>query len=286
MGAKDWTVLSEVGRDISETADGGFILTGEIWRDSIGSFYDMFAIKTDQNGNIEWSKTYKGPGNSQGFKILELHDGGYVVHGVVNIGSKNPDMLTIRLDTEGDTLWTRSYGGPEYERSYTLIETAQHQLAISGLTDSYSTGYGDTYLTLLDLDGNLLWSKSYGGEGGEQGNAIAQTKDGGFIIGGNTNGSFGIESGPYIIKTNSSGETQWSLTYQYDDYDDVSSIIELQSGYFMITCHHNTFMALSPDGGQGAMNRLQKPSQRMLPHKLLISPFLLEVPACIPSHTI
>jgi hypothetical protein len=155
------------------------------------------------------------------------------------------------LTPNGDTVWTRSFGGPEYERSYTIIETPQHQLAIAGLSNTYSTGYGDAYLTLLDLDGNWIWSKSYGESGGEQANAITATRDGGFILGGNTLGSFGLESSAIMIKTDGEGNVQWSMAFGNGDYDDVTSIIELETGQYMVTGHKNRIMELNSKGFSG-----------------------------------
>jgi hypothetical protein len=240
----------ENGRNVKETMDGGFILTGERNRDT-SDVYDMFVAKTDPEGNVEWSKSYMGPGNSQGFKILVLSDGSYIVHGVVNIGTENPDILTIRLTADGDTLWTRSYGSEGHERSFNLIETAQHQLAIIGLTDSWTAGYGDIYLTLLDLDGNLLWSKVYGSSGGEEGQIITQTSDEGFIFGGYANNSFDIETGLYLVKTNSAGEIQWSMTYHDNDVDIVYGIVELDSGGYLVAGHIRNFLKITNQGITG-----------------------------------
>ncbi|HEX5112568.1 MAG TPA: T9SS type A sorting domain-containing protein [Saprospiraceae bacterium] len=240
----------ENGRNVKETPDGGLIITGERNRDT-SYVYDMFATKTDAEGNVEWSKSYMGPGNSQGFKILVLSDGSYIVHGIVNIGTENPDILTIRLTADGDTIWTRSYGSNGYERSYNLIETAQHQLAIIGLTNSWTAGYGDIYLTLLDLDGNLLWSKVYGGSGGEEGHSITQTVDGGFIFGGYANQGFDIETGLYVVKTNSAGEVQWSMTYHDNDVDNVTAIAELVSGEYLVAGHSRNFLKINKEGITG-----------------------------------
>lgn len=241
----------ENGRDIAETVDGGFILTGELTRDSLNLHYDVFVIRTNENGEILWSKSYQGPGNTQGFKILELPGGDLIVHGVINIGSENPDILTMRLDSSGDTIWTRSYGGPEYERSYTLTLTSHQELAVAGLTSSYCTGYGDTYITLLGMDGNLHWSKSYGNIGGDQGNAITETRDGGFIFGGNSLGSFEPDGCRYILKTNSAGDVQWSMSYSDGASDDITSIIELETGEYLVTGHNENFMKLTSGGNMG-----------------------------------
>lgn len=237
---------SENGRDVIETSDGGFLLTGSMLRDT-NYTTDMIAVKTDSQGNVEWSRSFVGTYSSVGWKVLELQNGGYVVHGRIYTDSVYSDLLTIRLTTEGDTLWTQTYGGSETEFSYSLIETAQHELAVVGTTSSYGAGQEDILLVLLDLNGNLLWSKSYGGLGGETGYAINQTNDGGYIIGGRSS-SFGLESDMYLLKTNPSGELQWSKIFDQIDHAHATSIIALETGNFLVAGHSDHVLKIDPEG--------------------------------------
>ena len=95
-------------------------------------------------------------------------------------------LLSISVQAQPDTLWTRTFGGSNSDWSSCGIQTIDEGYIIVGSTESYGSGNGDVYLIKTDTNGYELWQRTYGGTNNDHGNSIHQTSDGGFIIAGGT----------------------------------------------------------------------------------------------------
>ena len=105
----------------------------------------------------------------------------------------------------------RTYSGSDSYMGNSVQQTLDEGYIIAGTKESSAKGEKDVYLLKTDLNGDTLWTRSYGGEGDQKGKSVQQTSDGGYIIAGYTGGSF--SSSVYLIKTDSSGDTLWTQTY-------------------------------------------------------------------------
>jgi hypothetical protein len=163
---------------IQETFDGGFIITGET-HDS------LYLRKTNQSGDTVWTSCC-GIWPSRGFSVQQISDSGYVVTGAVD----GTDIILVRYDTSGNVLWTKIYGGDGIDIGEAVAQTSDGGFIITGITDSFGAGSYDLYLIKTDVNGDTVWTKTYGGVGQEKGDYIQVTHDGNFIITGLTT-SFG-----------------------------------------------------------------------------------------------
>jgi len=178
--------VHEVGRYVRQTGDGGYILVGYIST----TYRDIKLAKTDSNGNLVWSKTYGGIKEDYAFSVQQTNDGGYVVLGTTSsLGNGNQDFWLLKTDTNGDTLWTKTFGGTGYDFGYSVKQVSDNGYVLIGKTGSFSN-YDDIWLIRTDMNGDILWSKTFGGSGVERGYSIQQTADYGYIISGVTD-SFG-----------------------------------------------------------------------------------------------
>ena len=100
-------------------------------------------------------------------------------------------MYIIRIDENGDTLWTRVYGGSDLDRGYSVIESPFGGFLITGPTKSFGAGEQDIWLVKIDSNGDTLWTKTYGGANIDGGLSIIECSSGGYLIAGHTN-SFGM----------------------------------------------------------------------------------------------
>jgi len=175
---------------------------------------EIYLIKMDSLGNILWSKVYGGGEWDFPGCIQITEDGGYIIVGETSsFGKGGYDVYVIKTDSLGDTLWTRTYGGVEYDRGRWIEITEDKGYIIVGSTKSYGRGETDIYLIKIDSLGNVLWEKTYGGEGKEEGRVVYSTYDSGYIIIGSTS-SFGEgETDIYLIKIDSVGNVLWEKTY-------------------------------------------------------------------------
>jgi hypothetical protein len=204
----------EMGYSVQQTSDGGYIIVGGIG--PLGS-RNVYLIKTDVNGVEQWSQTYGGTSDSTSNSVQQTTDGGYIICGYSNyLGNDEnwtTDVYLIKTDVNGVEQWSQTYGGTEYESSYSVQQTTDGGYIIVGETYSFGNGGSDVYLIKTDVNGVEQWSQTYGGTEYEIGYSVQQTTDGGYIISGRTD-SFGNGSLDfYLIKTDGNGLEQWSQTY-------------------------------------------------------------------------
>ena len=102
---------AEWARSVQPTSDGGYILAGQT--DSYGAGEkDVYLVKTDAGGNMQWEKTFGGPDNDWAFAVTHTSDGGYAVGGVTwSFGAGENDFYFIKTDAQGQVEWERTYGG-------------------------------------------------------------------------------------------------------------------------------------------------------------------------------
>lgn len=202
---------AEGARAIRPCPDGGYIVAGYTFSHGAGDA-DLLVIKTDDQGNKAWSKTYGGAGNEYGNACLCLWDG-YVIAGYTSSsGSGGRDIYVVKLDLKGKEIWSRTFGGPSWDVGTALCESNDGNVYVCGYTHSFGEGEEDVYLIKIDGSGNKIWSRTYGGARLDMANSVYLTADGGLLIGG-TSGSFSNNTDFYLIRTDEQGKESWSKTY-------------------------------------------------------------------------
>jgi len=142
-----------------------------------------------------------------------------------------------------DTAWTRTYGGNDDDRGYSVQQTSDGGYIITGRTTSYGTGTEDVYLIRTNALGGILWTKTYGGTGVDDddwGESVQQTSDGGFIIAGYTGFLGLVVQDVYLIKTNASGDTLWTRTYGGSGRDWGYSVQQTSDGGYIVAGEENS----------------------------------------------
>ncbi|MCK4576758.1 hypothetical protein KAU34_10145, partial [candidate division WOR-3 bacterium] len=235
-----WTRVYGGGEDdrgfsIQETSDGGYIIAGITRTFGAGS-YDFYLIKTDENGNALWEKTFGGADDDWGFSVIESSDGGYIIVGSTeSYGEGERDVYVIKTDVNGDTLWTKTYGGEKDDVGVSIQKTSDSGYIIAGRTTSFGSGYYDVYLIKINDDGDTQWAKTYGGTEYDGGISIQQTSDGGYIIGGDTESYGEGEKDIYLIKIDETGSVLWTKTYGGTEDDGCLSVQETSDGGYIVT---------------------------------------------------
>ncbi len=202
---------------IVQSSDGGYALAGQTYSFGAGN-RDMYLVKTDSTGDLQWSKTFGGVGDEFASSIVKNSDGGYTLAGFTNsygvgatiYGLGEGDMYLVRTDSNGNLLWNKTFGGRNPEYAYALILTNDGGYLIAGQTFSFGIG-GDIYLVKTDSNGNLQWSKNYGEGALECAYSVIATSDGGYAVAGYRD--LPQNRVDYFIKINSNGNLQWSKIY-------------------------------------------------------------------------
>lgn len=227
---------------VAYTADGGCVAVGGR---PVDANAEAAVVRIDKHGNEVWSRTYGGTGSDQARAVQALSDGGFIVAGFTySFGAGQSDYYLIRLDANGDTLWTRAYGGSSYDEAYSVVETPDGGFAIYGGSYSYGNGLNDGWLVRTDANGDTLWTRTYGTANYEWGFYVSNTSDGGFALAG-TGGPIG-NFDMIFTKTNSAGAAAWTKTYGGGADDYCRYVEPLWNGDYMLA--GNTYSFADPDG--------------------------------------
>jgi len=235
-------IKEDEGYSVAQTNDGGYIITGLTYSYSTPEetevFYkeaNVYLIKTDANGNLIWQKTYGADGVDEGWSVVQTSDGGYIIAGDTEIyGAGKFDVYLIKTDANGNRIWQKTYGGPDWDIGYSIARTSDGGYIITGITESYGAGKSDVYLIKTDANGNMLWQKTYGGSGVEEGRSVALTNDGGYIITGYSDSRHINDFDLYLVKTDADGNLIWQKTYDFSFYDKGWSVAQTKDGGYVI----------------------------------------------------
>jgi hypothetical protein len=225
---------AEMGNSLIQTSDGGYAIAGHTKSFGAGD-WDIYVVKLDANGNLQWTKTIGGESDDWGFSLIQTSDGGYAIAGFTSsFGAGQWDVYVVKLDAHGNLQWTKTIGGKKEDVGLSLIQTSDDGYAIAGFTSSFGAGLSDAYLVKLDANGNLQWTRTIGGPGDEIGNSLIQTSDGGYVIAGLTY-SFGAgEDDVYVVKLDAHGNLQWTKTIGGKNIEEGISLIQTSEGGYAI----------------------------------------------------
>jgi len=238
-GATLWTKTfggsnSDWGNSVQQTNDDGYVITGVTYSYGAGDG-NVYLIKTNANGDTLWTKTFgRGyPALSWGNSVQQTKDNGYVIIGQTRAGSGgNYQLYILKTNANGDTLWTKIFGEGYPTAGYSIQQTSDDGYIITGERNIFDASGTNVYLMKTDVNGNLLWTKTFGGNDFDFGYSVRQTTDDGYVIAGSTR-SFGAgEFDAYLIKTNANGDTLWTKTFGGSNYESGNSVQQTtDSGY-------------------------------------------------------
>lgn len=248
---------------IQQTKDGGYILVGSATANGydVSGFHggaggDIWVVKINSSGAIEWQKCYGGTNPDRGKYIQQTADGGYIVTGSTNSADgdvKNyhagMDYWVLKISANGTLEWSKCYGGSGDEKPDKIIQTTDQGYILCGYTYlssdgdvSGNHGNSDYWILKLDAAGNIQWKKCLGGPGFEGGNAsdIIQTVDGGYVFAGSSGADGGQVSGyhgggydGWVVKLDAGGNITWENSYGGSSWDDIYSIKEISEGKYV-----------------------------------------------------
>ena len=140
---------------IQQTTDGGYIVAG--WTNSFGvGNSDVYVLKLNSDGSLEWQKTFGGNGEDQATSIQQTTDGGYIVAGgTTSFGAGNYDVYVLKLNSDGSLAWQKTSGGNGGDWALSIQQTTDEGYIVAGYTNSFGSGDYDVYILKLDSNGEL-----------------------------------------------------------------------------------------------------------------------------------
>ena len=172
---------------VIQTDDGGLLIAGYTHLvDSNGA--DIYVIKLDSAGNLEWTRTIGTPIGDIGYSVIQTKDGGFAIAGSTQqFDQQVSDVYVIKLNRFGQVIWTRTIGDSLWDEGNAILELDDSDLVVVGSTCPlypFQSGDCDILLIRLDQNGNLKWAKVVGGEASERSYGVMQGANGDLILAG------------------------------------------------------------------------------------------------------
>jgi hypothetical protein len=253
---------------IQPTADGGCIAGGGSLSgisgnktESCRGQWDYWVVKLDEQGLVQWQKTFGGNSVDYLTTIIPLENQEYLlggcsfsgISGDKTVDSKGErDFWLIKIDSFGTIIWQKTIGGTGDDGLYSMkkmgdgfILCGESSSSISFDKTENSKGGYDFWIVKTDFDGNVLWDKTYGGDNDDLGYALELLQDGsGFVVGGfsksgiscdKTVPNYGNVNG-WMLRLDNSGNLLWQKGVGGTNHEEISSVIPLTDGSFLVGC--------------------------------------------------
>ena len=249
---------NDYARSIQQISDGGFILTGYTNSNNgdvsgNNGYYDAWVVKLNSSGDILWQKCLGGTYDDYARSIQQTSDTGFILAGYTfsNDGDVSgnhgfSDAWVVKLNSSGDIIWQKCFGGTNEDYAYSIQQTSDSGFIVAGYTFSNDGdvsgyhGYFDYWVVKLNSSGDIEWQKCLGGTYYDYAYSIQQTSNGGFIVAGSTNSNNGDVSGYHgyfdywVVKLNSSGDIEWQKCLGGTNNDYANSIQQTSDGGFIV----------------------------------------------------
>lgn len=199
---------------LAQTPDLGFVVTGITYGFGANSG-DAYVFKVDQNGALLWDNKYSTASQAEhGRGITIASNGDVLIAGTDNgDGFGSGDFLFMRLDSNGNLLWSKIYGGGSNDHMHSIEELPGGNLIISGSTTSFSPGTTAGYIIKTDPSGNVIWDYTYGGNGADAYNASTMNDNYEIILTGPSNSYGAGNFDAFVTKIDTNGTEIWTKVY-------------------------------------------------------------------------
>jgi len=252
---------NDVGNVVLLADDGGFFIVGatnlEFEPEQQG---DIYLIRTNAAGEILWEKTYGEEGYEAGRTVFQTSDGGLMISGVTNsLGAGGMDVYLIKVDQDGNELWSKTFGGPLDEMAGAWPMDDGGYILGGNIVDPNDVvvdnpgvagyaglaGRSNIYLARTDSDGNEIWSRTFGGENNVLASGGIQTPDGGFVILATILYFPDNDDDIYLLKVDENGDEVWSRTWERG----------MSSGYDLVQTPDGNYLVTGPYSPPDDMDR-------------------------------
>lgn len=261
-------------------SDGGYIVVGTSSSndsDITGNHgsSDVVVIKLNDDGGIEWQKSYGGSNSDSAESIRKTTDGGYIIaggtssnDGDVSGNHGNGDYWIIKISANGILEWQKCLGGTNGDGASIALQTPDGGYIVGGSASSIdgditgmhndvgASGSQDYWVVKLDSTGNIVWQKCYGSNRSDALRSIALTADGGYILNGEiqqSSGNVTVHYGSFdywVVKINSAGRIEWQKTLGGTSWDTGTGVIQNRDGDYIV-CGYSSSNDMDISGNHG-----------------------------------
>jgi hypothetical protein len=211
---------------VIQAQDGGFVVAGH--GDQPVSGTEGRLVKTDSNGNVQWSKTYGVESEIMFVRsVMETGDGGYALAGSTTyLDAGGGDALLLKVDSSGNVQWEKTYGGTGGDEADSLTNTGDGGYLLVGETHSFGANNQNGWVVKTDSQGNMQWDKTYDAIGARYFSDAVQVDYDAYVL----TGVISDTQGSVVVKLSGSGDLEWQKNYAGDNR--INSVTEtLDGGY-------------------------------------------------------
>lgn len=246
IGIEDW---SESFREAIPTNDGGYIAVGVKAHSDRGYPNDVYVVKTDASGQVEWEDTYGASEIDEANYVIQTSDNGYLISGSYQHNTaqrQDTDAYLIKLKADGSLDWEAQYGGSSGESAGKVVQTGDGGYLFSGSTMSYGAGEWDMYLVKVNATGTEENHWTFGGTDWDNGGGLIAADDGGYLLTGWT-ANFGAQARDvYIVKIDALYKEVWHKVYGGEHKDSAGEGVQTDDGgYLLVGSTENTYFSVA-----------------------------------------
>ncbi|WP_298779505.1 hypothetical protein [uncultured Polaribacter sp.] len=249
---------ADYGTTLLQTSDNGFLLTGVLDVTASGgqgnsktsnkhAGGDIWAIKLNNSGTLEWSKFYGGSFTDTPFGIVETTDNNYIIAASsdsedFNISNNKGtyDFWILKISADGALIWEQSFGGSQIDEPRAITATDDGNFIVIGDTRSFdidvaiNNGAADLWMIKISNEGTLIWEKTIGSTSFDVARSISKTQDNGFVIAGSSRSSDSIfsnqgQNDAWVLKVDDSANIVWQKFIGGTEIDFLYDAIELNN---------------------------------------------------------
>lgn len=205
----------DVGAAIQQTRDGGYILAGYTYPYGNPILPDGWCMRLDSEGRVLWSRAYAGSSGEFLTSVQETADGGYIACGITFSPSAGlSDAWVVKLDSSGDLVWQRAYGGPSLDITSRAHQTRDGGYMVWGFTKSFGIGEDQAWLLKLDPEGSITWQRCFGRAGVDSfANSVVETTSGSYLVVGSSSPVSGGMVEGWCLALGPEGDALWKRRY-------------------------------------------------------------------------
>ena len=246
-GQKIWEKTLGGERDeyaggIAGTDDGGALLVGASESYGKKADKDIYIAKLTKDGKLVSAHTVGGKKEDAATALTRTRDGKMVLVGYREAArAGDSDFLIMQLDQNGQQRWVKSFGGVYEDKLFGVTATIDNGIVAIGSTRSYGSSQSDLTVMKIDGKGKTIWHKIYGFKYYEYGNAVATTRDGGFMLVGGSNTLGKGNHSAYVLALNKRGELIWSHVYGGERKDVAHGVARMSDGSMIVVGETESF---------------------------------------------
>lgn len=237
-----WNNDDEATSVIQTPGDKGYLAVGFTNSQGLGG-YDMLGIKTDSIGDTMGVGVFGGIEDDKANEVQLAKDKGYIIVGyTTSYGAGGQDVYLIKIDSMGQMIWSKTYGGSGDEAGNSVQQTFDGGYIIVGMTNSYGSGGQDIYVIKTNSTGDTVWTRVFGDPRDDWGVSVQQTVDSGYIIAANTTlSSYYTEI--VLSRLDSQGNELWAKGYPGNGDDQAFSVQQTADSGFILAGWTGSFDA-------------------------------------------